>query len=119
HHGRRLTALDADSLAVNSGMATSGSVRRAQSKGKKVYVWTVDDPVHEFQMMNLGVDGVITNRPGLAREVLARRATLSSLERIRWRLDSGRKARRVAAGISGPGGRRSSNPAARERRAIR
>ncbi len=77
-----LTALDADFLAVNSGMATRGFVRRAQSKGKKVYVWTVDDPVRMFQMMNLGVDGVITNRPGLAREVLVRRANQSSLERL-------------------------------------
>jgi glycerophosphoryl diester phosphodiesterase len=77
-----LTLLDADFLAVNTGIATRGFVRRAHVSGKKVYVWTVDDPVRMFQMMNLGVDGIITNRPGLAREVLARRAKLGALERL-------------------------------------
>ncbi len=77
-----LTALDADFLAVNVGLATRRFVRRAHAQGKEVYVWTVDDPVRMFQMLNLGVDGLITNRPDLAREVLTRRAKLSALERI-------------------------------------
>lgn len=77
-----LTELDADFLAVNVGLATRRFVRRAHARGKEVYVWTVDDPVRMFQMLNLGVDGLITNRPDLAREVLTRRAKLSSLERI-------------------------------------
>jgi glycerophosphoryl diester phosphodiesterase len=77
-----LTTLDADFLAVNTGIATRAFVRRAHARGKEVFVWTVDDPVRMFQLMNLGVDGIITNRPDLAREVLARRAKLSSLERL-------------------------------------
>jgi glycerophosphoryl diester phosphodiesterase len=35
-----------------------------------------------FEMMNLGVDGLITDRPDLARSVIARRAALGSPERL-------------------------------------
>ena len=34
------------------------------------------------QMMSLGVDGIITDEPGLARQVLAARAELSAAERL-------------------------------------
>ena len=77
-----LTSLDADFLAVSSGLATRGFIRRARDRGKEVWVWTVNDPVQMFRMINLGVDGVITDQPGLAREVLERRADLNSLERL-------------------------------------
>jgi len=77
-----LSELDADFLAVNVGLATRGFVRRAHATGKRVYVWTVNDPVRMFQLANLGVDGLITDRPGLAREVLERRARLSAVERL-------------------------------------
>jgi len=38
-----LTALDADYLAVNAGLASRGFVHRAHGRGKKVYVWTIND----------------------------------------------------------------------------
>ena len=77
-----LTTLDADFLAVNAGMATRGFVRRAHAKGKKVYAWTINDPVQMFRMLNLGVDGVITDQPAIARWVIERRSRLSSAERL-------------------------------------
>jgi glycerophosphoryl diester phosphodiesterase len=77
-----LTTLDADFLAVNSGIASRAFVRRAHSKGKKVYVWTVNDPVQMFRMLNLGVDGLITDKPAVARWVVERRAGMSAAERL-------------------------------------
>jgi len=77
-----LTHLEADFLAVNAPLATRGFVRRAHQRDKDVYVWTINDPVQMFRMMNLGVDGIITDEPGLARTVLARRAELNSVERL-------------------------------------
>jgi len=35
-----------------------------------------------FQLLNLGVDGIITDRPDVAREVLAWRARLGSVQRL-------------------------------------
>ncbi|NEV62880.1 glycerophosphodiester phosphodiesterase [Thiorhodococcus minor] len=77
-----MTRLDADFLAVNMGMATPGFVQRTQASGKQLFVWTVNDPVSMSRMMSLGVDGIITDEPAMAREVLAQRAELSPVERL-------------------------------------
>ncbi|MBW2328042.1 MAG: glycerophosphoryl diester phosphodiesterase membrane domain-containing protein [Deltaproteobacteria bacterium] len=77
-----LSNLDVDFLAVNTAMATSGFIRRTQSAGKQVYVWTVNDQVSMSRMMSLGVDGIITDEPELARTVLVERSELNSIERL-------------------------------------
>ena len=77
-----LTTLDSDFLAVNTGMATPGFVRRAGSAGKQVLVWTVNDPLTVFRMMSLGIDGVITDEPEMARRILEQRAGMNPVERL-------------------------------------
>lgn len=77
-----LASADADFLAIHTGMADRRFIRRAQAADKKVYVWTVNDPILMSRMMSRGVDGVITDEPALARAVIARRAELSSVERL-------------------------------------
>jgi glycerophosphoryl diester phosphodiesterase len=77
-----LPALEADFLAVNTATASVGLVRDAREAGKEVYVWTVNDPLSMSQMASLGVSGLITDEPALAREVLAQRAALSAAERL-------------------------------------
>ena len=42
----------------------------ARERGLKVVVWTVDEPDRITQLADWAVDGIITNRPGLARSVL-------------------------------------------------
>lgn len=37
------------------------------SCGRKAYVWTVDDPGDIAALRELGVDGIVTNSPGIAR----------------------------------------------------
>jgi len=89
-----LAALDAAFLAVNTGQVSGHLLRRAHAAGKRVYVWTVDDPRAMSRMISMGVDGLITNRPALARQVMEERAALSLPERLllwlsdRARLDS-------------------------------
>ena len=77
-----LSNLDTDFLAVATGMVSAGFVRRAHNAGKQVFAWTVNDPVSMSRMMSLGVDGIITDEPEMARKVLADRAELSSVERL-------------------------------------
>lgn len=77
-----LSSLPVDFLAVESGMATRSFIRSAHSAGKPVYVWTVDDPNRMIRMIGLGVDGLITNRPALAREVIAEFEQMSHAQRL-------------------------------------
>jgi glycerophosphoryl diester phosphodiesterase len=77
-----LTRLDLDFLALNAAAASRSQIRRAHSRGMKVYVWTIDDPVQLSVMMSRGVDGVITDRPDVARQVLELREQLSPLGRL-------------------------------------
>jgi glycerophosphoryl diester phosphodiesterase len=77
-----LSTADHDFLAVHAGIASPGFIRRAHQAGKDVYVWTVNDRLNMSRMMSRGVDGVITDYPGLARQVLAERAEMSSIERL-------------------------------------
>lgn len=77
-----LAALEADFLAVNTGQVSLGLIRRAHDAGKQVYVWTVDDPLTMSRMISMGVDGLITNRPALARQVMQTRNGLTAYERL-------------------------------------
>jgi len=44
--------------------------KRIKETGRKLNVWTVDDPNDIKLCQHLGVDNLITNRPGYAREIL-------------------------------------------------
>ncbi|WP_157251678.1 glycerophosphodiester phosphodiesterase [Nonomuraea typhae] len=44
---------------------TRAYVRRVHSLGMQVFTWTVDDPATWRRMASYGVDGIITNRPGM------------------------------------------------------
>ena len=77
-----LTSLDADFLAVEAKIATGRFVRRAHHAGQEVYAWTVNDPAWMLAAMSHGVDGLITDRPDVARQVVARRAALSDGQRL-------------------------------------
>jgi len=72
----------ADFLAVNAMFVNRSFIQRAHASGKQVYVWTINDAVTMSRMIGMGVDGLITDKPDLARQVLAERATLNPAERL-------------------------------------
>jgi glycerophosphoryl diester phosphodiesterase len=74
--------IEADFLAVNARFATSQMVQKAHEADKLLYAWTLNDPVSVSKMVGRGVDGVITDYPDMARQVLVERATLSFVQRL-------------------------------------
>jgi len=48
-------------------------IGRAHQLGIRVVVWTVDDPTTMRALLDAGVDGIITDRPDVMREVLISR----------------------------------------------
>ncbi|MGB0597964.1 MAG: glycerophosphodiester phosphodiesterase family protein [Rubripirellula sp.] len=77
-----LGKLDADFLAVNASFVDRGLVKHAHAVGKQVFVWTVNDAATMSIMISRGVDGLLTDEPGLARTVLRQRAELSGPARL-------------------------------------
>jgi glycerophosphoryl diester phosphodiesterase len=74
--------IEADFLAVNARFATRSLINKLHHANKEIYVWTVDDPVSMSSLMNRGVDGLITNLPEVARDVLVQRSNMNSTDRL-------------------------------------
>lgn len=58
-------------LAAN--VVTDRFVEVAHGHGLPVHVWTIDDPVEMRRLLDLGVDGIMTDRPEVLRDVLVER----------------------------------------------
>jgi glycerophosphoryl diester phosphodiesterase len=48
-------------------------IAAAHARGLQVHVWTVDLPEEANALLDLGVDGIMTDRPAMLREVLEKR----------------------------------------------
>jgi glycerophosphoryl diester phosphodiesterase len=54
-------------------IVTPRFIDTAHTAGLEVHVWTIDDPAEMRRLLDLGVDGIMTDRPELLRDVLIER----------------------------------------------
>ena len=67
-----LRRLDVDAIGFKDSLVDPRLVQELQEQGVEVYAWTVDDPGRMVELMEMGIDGIITNDPVLARDVIRR-----------------------------------------------
>jgi glycerophosphoryl diester phosphodiesterase len=58
-------------------VADAAFVRRAHERGVAVHVWTINEADEMHRLLDLGVDGIMTDRPTLLRQVLVERGQWS------------------------------------------
>lgn len=54
-------------------LATTAVIDAAHARGREVHVWTIDDADEMRRLLDLGVDGIMTDRPTVLRDVLVER----------------------------------------------
>ncbi len=60
----------ADYYGVNAEVITADMAEAIHNTGAQVYVWTVNTPAQMQDAVAMGVDGIVTNYPGLAKVAL-------------------------------------------------
>ena len=78
-YGNFYSSEDVDFISIRSGFVTSALMQNAHAQGKAVYAWTVNSKSELERLTLLGVDGIITDRPVLAREIVYREEATESL----------------------------------------
>ena len=58
-------------------VVSRGFVDAAHARNLPVHVWTIDDPAEMERLLDLGVDGIMTDRPTVLKEVLQQRGQWS------------------------------------------
>jgi glycerophosphoryl diester phosphodiesterase len=74
--GRRLSVAAAAQVPVRQGrlrIVDARFLRHAHRLGLQVHVWTIDDPTEMHELLDLGVDGIMTDRVEVLRDVYTAR----------------------------------------------
>ncbi len=72
-------------LALRDALVTPSRLSSVRRYGHELHVWTLNDAASMARMVDLGVDGIITDRPDVLAAVLAERAEMNALERWLYR----------------------------------
>lgn len=73
---RVLAGVDAVQLPVKvagASVVTERAIRSFHDAGVEVHIWTIDDPAQMVRLLDLGVDGLVTDRADLAVPIVSAR----------------------------------------------
>jgi len=70
---RLMPELDLEAMHPHTTLVRRATVRRAHSRGRHLVVWTVDERARMEQLVDWGVDAIITNHPDRLEDVLEAR----------------------------------------------
>lgn len=70
---RGLVAVQVPERALGLRVTTAKMLDRLHAAGVEVHVWTINDPARMRELLELGVDGLVTDRADLALDVLRSR----------------------------------------------
>ena len=63
---------------LDTEIVTPAFLEAAHRRGMQVHVWTIDDADEMARLLDLGVDGIMTDRPKVLRDVLEQRGQWTS-----------------------------------------
>lgn len=73
HNPFHTNKFDAFDIPVTNGkvtIITEEFVKRAHANGRKVAAWTINDPAEMKRLLEMGIDGIITDYPARAAKVI-------------------------------------------------
>jgi glycerophosphoryl diester phosphodiesterase len=76
------TRLGVDLLAVSTRFLSAGLIRSAHRRGMEIHVWTVNTRERMWDVIEQGVDNIMTDYPPRLREVLEERAEMTNGEKV-------------------------------------
>lgn len=71
---RGIVAVQVPERAAGIRVTTPRIIERLHDAGVEVHIWTVNDPIRMRELLDLGVDGIVTDRADLALEVVRSRS---------------------------------------------
>ncbi|CAB4926636.1 unannotated protein [freshwater metagenome] len=72
-------ALQIPSTIKGVPVVTPALVKHAHKRGLQVHVWTIDDPTEMTRLLDLGIDGIMTDRPSALKNLLVARSSWGGL----------------------------------------
>jgi len=70
---RNVDALQVPERALGITVTTERMIRRFHAAGVEVHIWTINEELTMHRLLDLGVDGIVTDRADLALSVIAER----------------------------------------------
>lgn len=70
---RGLVAVQVPEEAIGLRITSPRVIRAVHRAGAEMHVWTINDPQRMTELLDLGVDGIVTDRADLAVGIVARR----------------------------------------------